>query len=392
MSKDISPTPRIVYILTKLELGGAQKICLSLMQGLRKQSVGATLISGPEGPLVTQTKEFDSVYLLESFKREVSISGIILECRNFIKIIWLLKQLKKQYGSLVVHTHSTKAGIVGRWAAFFAGIKQRVHTIHGYGFHDHQSWPAWLTIYGIELITSLITTHFICVSQKDQQTGIKLFPSFSKKNSLIRAAVDSETFSAPAIINKVDNTFIIGTVVCFKPQKNIFDLLQAFKLVHETCLQKNLPLPQLQIIGDGQLRHEIETWINHAGLNNVITLLGWRYDVATIMQSWHLFALSSLWEGLPCSIVEARLSKLPVVSYNIGGIPDVIFNNKNGYLIPPKDWRALANKIIEIIQNPSLLRELSMYNDQLDDFNNTTMINKHLMVYNNLVGNFHHSR
>ena len=109
-----------------------------------------------------------------------------------------MKKLKKQHPHLIVHTHSTKAGIIGRWAAFFAGIKKRIHTIHGYGFHAHQNKILWVSIYLIEFITSLITTHYVCVSSEDVKTGIKLFPHFSGKHSIIRAAVDWDQFFIPA--------------------------------------------------------------------------------------------------------------------------------------------------------------------------------------------------
>ena len=128
--------PHIVYILTKLELGGAQKVCLALMQHLAIKNVSTSLITGAEGVLVSEAKKFDSVYFLPSFKREVSLSAIGNELKTLWALIKLLKQLKKQHGTIIVHTHSTKAGIIGRWASFFAGITIRVHTIHGYGFHD----------------------------------------------------------------------------------------------------------------------------------------------------------------------------------------------------------------------------------------------------------------
>ena len=220
----------VVYIITKLELGGAQKVCLSLVEGLAKDdniNIQTSLVSGQQGELVDQAYKYKTIYLLPSLKREIRLSSILHEIKTFFSLISLLRKLKKQHKDLIIHTHSTKAGLLGRWAAFFARAKKRVHTVHGYGFHDYQSWPIWTSIYLCELFTSFITTHFVCVSEKDHQTGCRLFPRFKKKSSLIRAAVEDRFFLVPARRTdikpaKKQRPFVIGTISCFKPQKNLF--------------------------------------------------------------------------------------------------------------------------------------------------------------------------
>lgn len=374
----------IVYIVTKLELGGAQKVCLALMQGLTHQQFPVSLISGAEGVLVQEAQKFQSTYLLPSLKRELSLAGIFAEVKTFFTLVKILKELKKAHPFLVVHTHSTKAGIIGRWAAYFVRIPHRVHTVHGFGFHAYQSWLKWVCIFLCEYFTSFITTHFVCVSKRDQKVGAKFFPGFAKKSSIIRAAVDQQRFVSMGIRGSSygqKNTCTIGTIACFKPQKNLFDLLQAFKLVHDTCIGLGEAAPHLQIIGDGQQREQLETWIRQEKLTRAITLLGWQKDVSAWMKNWDLFCLSSLWEGLPCAIIEARLCKLPIVSYAVDGIPEVIMHGKNGLLAKPGDWRELASYMIKIIHNKELHKKLSTYQDNFYDFDNKTMVNKHLALY-----------
>src|SRR5579872_6019108 len=104
----------VLYIITKLELGGAQKVCLSLMHGLVQAGHQVSLISGNEGALVSEITSFNSVILLNSFKREVSLLNLFTELKNFFLIIKQIRRLKKIYPDLIVHTHSTKAGLVGR--------------------------------------------------------------------------------------------------------------------------------------------------------------------------------------------------------------------------------------------------------------------------------------
>ncbi|MFA5075282.1 MAG: glycosyltransferase [Candidatus Babeliales bacterium] len=383
----------VLYILTKLELGGAQKVCLSLIEGLKNKSDFVGLISGNQGALVDEVKKYDFIFLLNSFKREIGFRTLFLEFKTFFQMISKIKKLKKIFPDLIVHTHSTKAGLLGRWAAFFAGAKNRVHTVHGFGFHDYQNKFVWFIIFFLEYVTSFITKHYVCVSYNDQKIGSKLFPKFSKKSSVIRAAVDWEQFYTPAVVFRASPVaktmqdtspgtarFVIGTVSCFKPQKNLFDLLKAFKLAYTSC-----PNIFLQIIGDGVLRKPIENWIQENNMQDKIELLGWKNNVADFMKKWDLFAMSSLWEGLPCAIIEARLSRLPVLSYNIAGIPEVIIDGKNGFLVPSGDWQKLAEKIILIAKDKDLKIQMQNYPDNLNSFNNKIMVQEHLQLYKTLI-------
>ena len=389
----------VLYILTKLELGGAQKVCLSLMDGVKKSGSFSGLISGGEGVLKSEVKKFDSVFLLDSFKREISFKNLFGELKAFFKIIFHVKNLKKKYPNLIVHTHSTKAGLFGRWGALFAGVKGRVHTIHGFSFHEHQNKLFWLILFLLEWFTSLVTTHYVCVSENDRKIGSKLLPRFAKKSSIIRAAVEWEKFYTPATQVKQSfsgaiktdmhqRPFVIGTVSCFKPQKNLVDLLKAFKKMNDNLVKSNFFKQQnvlLQIVGDGVLREDIQKWIYENKLEKRIELLGWQNNVEKWMKSWDLFVMSSLWEGLPCAIVEARLCRLPVISYKISGIPEIIFDGKNGFLVAPGDWRNLANKIQMIIQDKDLWHKFKNYNDNLIDFKDKIMVQEHLKLYRQLV-------
>ncbi|MGE0206637.1 MAG: glycosyltransferase family 4 protein [Candidatus Babeliales bacterium] len=368
----------VLYIITKLELGGAQKICLSLFNNLKESNHETFLLSGKEGTLAESITQTPSIYLLDSLKREVSFWQLVTEIKNFFTVIQHIRNIKKKFPDLIVHTHSTKAGLVGRWAALFAGVANRIHTVHGFGFHPYQHKLGWLVNYFLELITSLITTHYICVSSYDVKVGIKLLPFFSKKYSIIRASVDQEKF-IPSKKTFSSQPFVFGTISCFKKQKNLFDLLYAFK----ECHSKN-PHVILEIIGDGKQREALEQWIKENNLSNAVKLHGWQTNVAQFLQQWNAFVLSSLWEGLPCAVVEARLMQLPILSYNTGGIHDVVMDGVNGYLYKPKSWQSLAHGMIALSSNNDLYRTLSAYHDQLDDFTIDTMIEKHIQLYQNI--------
>jgi glycosyltransferase involved in cell wall biosynthesis len=367
----------IVYIVTKLELGGAQKVCVSLFEQIPDHEYATFLISGNQGFLAKTIVEKQNVFLLESFKREVSIFTLVHEFKTFAALVKQLKQLRREYPTLIVHTHSTKAGLMGRFAAYIARANSIIHTVHGFGFHPFQNKIAWFIHYFLELLISFLTDHYVCVSAHDAAIGSKLLPFFKRKHSIIRAAVDDAFFLPAVRIHKKENaSFTFGTIACFKKQKNVFDLLHAFKRVHETC--NNVCL---ELIGDGHLRTAIEQWIIQHHLQHYITLHGWQDNVLPYLQRWDAFVLTSLWEGLPCAVVEARLLKLPVISYNTGGIAEIIQHEKNGLLYKPKAWRKLARGMQTLVQNKSLKENLVQQSDDFHAFSTSAMIQAHKNLY-----------
>ena len=381
---------RVIYIITKLELGGAQKVCLALHQDLAKNQIIATLVSGDEGVLVKEVAQQDHVILLKDFKREVGLKMFFSELRALYSLWRLLRYVVKKYPDIIVHTHSTKAGIMGRWAAFFAGVRHRIHTVHGFGFHDYQPFYVWIIIYCLEWITACVTTHFVCVSEKDRKEGILRLPFFEARSTIIRAAVDEEKYRVALKSSKKwheGSKIVIGSIACFKPQKNLIDLLRAFyKLKHRFPISMQSHI-FLEIIGDGEQRPLLESWITDYRMQDSVILHGWQDNVASFLHTWDIFALSSLWEGLPCAVVEARFARLPVVAYDVGGIKEIIQNGQNGYLVKPGDWRALSDRLFDLIHEQALYQKCITYADQLDTFHRTTMVQEHIKLYRSVLKN-----
>jgi len=375
--------PHIIYILTKLELGGAQKICLTLFEDMQKKGISTTLITGTQGTLLPAVRDKSNVTFLASLVRQVTLSTLRQDIACLKELVRNLRLYQQRYPQVMVHTHSTKAGILGRLAAWWVSIKV-VHTIHGYGFHEYQPAIVWWAIYGIELLLSVCTTHYICVSRTDAKTGIRLFPGFEKKHTIIRAAVDHALFTRPidqaVSFPQAPTPFIFGTISCFKPQKNLKDLIRAFAYVHT-----RMPHARFEIIGDGIQRPELEQLISEYNLSDAIVLHGWQQNVSSYVKNWHTFTLSSLWEGLPCAVIEARLLHIPVVCYDTGGINEVIVHEGNGFLVERGNWRLLAHYMLMLITSPALYYSLQTYKDDFNDFGIPTMIEDHHVVYRSLI-------
>ena len=262
--------------------------------------------------------------------------------------------------------------------------------MHGFGFNKYQNKFFIIFSYLLELFTSLITSKYICVSQLDINTGHKLFPKFKTKSKLIRAGISDNYLNNKIIknnnlkFNLNNKNYTFGTIACFKAQKNLFDLLKAFNKIIKNN-KKNINY-KLEIIGDGELKNKILDYINNNNLNNYIILHGWQEEnnIIKILANWNCFVLSSLWEGLPCSIIEARALKLPVISYNTGGIPEVIFNNLNGFLCEQNNWNKLSDYMLKISIDKNLYHKLSEHPDNLNQFSYKTMLDSHMNLYKNL--------
>jgi len=379
--------PKVVHIITRLDLGGAQKVCLLLFNGLLNDGKKAFLISGREGGYVENVIGFESVYLLRNLKHAIGLKSIWLDIKAFFNIISLLRRLKKEHPDLIVHTHTPKAGILGRWAAFFAGVKKRVHTIHGLSFNDFQIWPVRFLIKFVEFVTGFITSHFVCVSKADYQICLKFYPNFIQKSSVIYPAVDFLKFLPAKRCADFDGSnlkqkIVIGTVSCFKGLKNVDRLIEIFRKLKKDLGDKfDLAL---EVVGDGLFRKRYEQLVFEGDMEDSIKLLGWRKDVDLLMGEWDVFAFTSLKEGLPCVLVEARFVKLPVVAYEVGGISEIINHNQNGFLVKINDEDTFLKKLKLLIQDKELRKRLSLFNDDLSFFKDEYMYKKYFEIYSEI--------
>ena len=163
----------VVHIITKLELGGAQQNTLFTVAHLDRDAYKPVLISGTEGILVEEAKQLTdvNVHFLSDLVREIKP---LKDFRALVKIRRILKQIRSDVKSpkVIVHTHSSKAGILGRWAARLAGIRLIVHSVHGFSFNDYQPSLVRAFYVLLERITARMTTAFVTVSGSDREEGL----------------------------------------------------------------------------------------------------------------------------------------------------------------------------------------------------------------------------
>ena len=350
----------VVHIITKLELGGAQQNTLFTVANLERRKYEPVLISGTEGILVEDAKKLKDVkvYLVPELVREIRPFKDVI---SFLKIRRILKELKKPRSNIIVHTHSSKAGILGRWAARVAGINLIIHSVHGFSFNDYQ--PSFLRAFYIfiERVTSLVTTRFIAVSKANIEKGMAERIFSKNKAVLIRSGIDIREFQeVKGDKNKKKEELgadvrcpLVAMIACFKTQKSPLDFVKIARIVTD-----NIAEIRFLLVGDGVLRSEIEELIKKLGMDGKILLLGWRNDIPEILSCIDVLVLTSLWEGLPRVFPQAMASGVPVVATDVDGAPEAIKNGINGYLLPPKDINAMAEKVIYLIRHPEKAQEM----------------------------------
>lgn len=336
---------KIIFIITKLELGGAQKVCLELLFGLDQKEFQTQIFTSSGGFFDTQVQESHNVTFIPGLSNSLSPRGLFGNLKAAWQIYKLLSKELIHFPNLTVHTHSSAAGFFGRIAAWAAGVKHIVHTVHGFSFNPYQKIIKRFLLRQAERMCAKLSTALVFVSKRDLELAVNKLKIDKKKCYLIRACMQHWPSKPTPSKPLSGHQLTIGTVACFKPQKNLLDLLKVFLEI-----RKKLPQTRLLIVGDGQERKMLESFIEKHRLKNV-TLLGWLDNLDHFYKHIDVFALTSLWEGLPCSVVEALVRSVPVVAYEAGGISEVVLNGQNGFVVPSLDRVLFQERMLFVLNN-----------------------------------------
>lgn len=376
----------ICHIITKLELGGAQEVALYAVSHLDRTRFRAVLVAGPGGLLTEEARRLPGVQtiIVPLLGRRIHVISDLLA---FLHLIVLLRRLKPS----LVHTHSSKAGILGRWAAWFARVPLIVHTVHGFGITPVQ--PSWLQrlLILLERITGWITTHWITVAHVDARRG-RQWRLFDTNVSTIRPGIDPRPFQLP--LARADRRrfreefgigsgeYLIGTVACLKPQKAPDDVIAVAKLV---C--PRMPHARFVLIGDGELRPHLEALIEAEGLKDKVRLVGWRRDVPRAMGCFDLLLSTSRWEGLPRVMLEAAVAGLPIVATRVGGVDEAVVERDRVRLYEAGDVVGLAEGVEALLSAPAERSAQAALNERRlpTEFHIEEMVKQYQSLYDRLL-------
>ena len=359
-----SDMPHIFMVITKGDVGGAQVHVLTLMAQLKSQ-IKFTLGCGEHDFITEQAAKMGiDVIIIPHLQRAISP---VADFKCWLAMKKILKRLKPD----LVHLHSSKAGIIGRLAAKFAGVKS-LFTAHGWAFTEGVSLKQ--KCYGLvaEWLMAKIGDGIIMVSKYDYDLAHHYKIPVENKHWAVQNCISG---FGKKIIKKQNDIVRILNVGRLVDQKNQRLLIEAIAMLEQDF--------RLDIIGAGILYNELTQLIKHYKLENKVKLAGSSNDLKTYISKADIFVLSSDYEGLPLSILEAMSAGLPVVSTNVGGVNEVVCDGETGALVNRGDARALSEKLSELIEDENLRQRWGEngYQRYLQNFQSMKMCDKTLSIY-----------
>ena len=376
MGSEINSKKRVLFIITQSGEGGAQRFLYNLISRIAGR-YDIRVATGSEGgkELLDKLSGMNiEVSVLKHLKREISPKNDIRTCLE-------IRALINDYQPNSLFLLSSKAGFIGSLATIFPSKIKNLRVIYrigGWTFND--PWPKWKKKLWIQLEkTGARWKDIIIVNNKhdlNQADKLKIKPRGElilipngidpyKLDLLPRDEARVRLFEKLARysgkIFQAEN--IIGTIANFYPAKGLEFLIETAEYF------KNNDNLIFIIIGEGKERGNLEKMIKEKGLDKKVFLTGGIANAYRFMSSFDLFVLPSVKEGFPWTLIEAMAAKVPVVATRVGGVPDIIDNGKNGFIVEPKNPAALASKIKEILSNDRLSQEFSIQGHQTVLFN-----------------------
>ncbi|HBG60263.1 MAG: hypothetical protein A2Y03_05370 [Omnitrophica WOR_2 bacterium GWF2_38_59] len=379
---------KVLHIITRLDIGGSATNTIDTVARLDKSKYHVSLVSGktidPDGVIEEKLINYNMDYtFINELRREIN------PFLDIISLIKLCDHIKKGNYD-IVHTHSSKAGILGRWAAKLAGAKHIVHTPHGHVFHSYFSRLLTAVFLLVEKFTAKFTDKIITLTIKGKLEHIKYGIAKPSKFVQIYSGVDFNRISinndfSQKIKNdlKIDNDNIVfGTVTRLEPIKGNDCLIEAMAEV-----VKNIPNSLLVIVGDGAERQNLIELAESLNIIDKVRFAGFRHNKYDFINIFDIFVLSSLNEGMGRAILEAMYLKKPVIASDTGGIPELVAEGKTGMLVTPGDSNALSEAMITLAKNKEQIVDFGDSGNKLanDLFSLDTMISKIEDLYESLL-------
>lgn len=371
-------TRKIAQVITLSEMGGAQKHVLLLSSQLKEKGYDITIFAAPGGDLVENLREKNIRFTpLPQMVREINPI-------KDLKTLILLYRIFKRERFDVVHCHSSKAGLLGRIAARLAGINKIVYTVHGFVFNEPMGSLKKNIYIAIEKIGAMFGTDSIAVSQKDLDTAIDYKIGNKNKIGYIPNAI--ENVSEENLRSKADiresleiksDDFVIGTVANFYDTKGHIYLVEAVKRLYDEGFNF-----KTVFAGEGPRMEFIKE--KCVGYDNFI-FLGYRKDNLDVINSFDLFVLPSVKEGMPYVILEAMSISKPVLCTRVGAMTNMISNKENGIIVNPGVPEELYREIKWALNSREEISRIGAFGKSFvnEKYSLDAFINEVIGVYDN---------
>jgi glycosyltransferase involved in cell wall biosynthesis len=368
----------VLEVIDDASMGGGQVHVLMLAKYLNRQLFDIRVACEPNGFLADELR-----------KIEVDVLPVKMDNRFRFSTLREVVSLVRRASFNVIHTHGGTAGFWGRVAGIVSGHRPAfVHTYHGMHYLSKDSkCPRWFKT--IDRILLKYTSAVICVCSTDYKQGLMAGIVSKDKAILVPNGIEVQKFCGPkrreelrAEFDVDESTIVFGNIGRLHVQKGHEYLLQAFNSV-----ARLYPKTALWLIGDGELRGELTRLTKAFGLTNKVRFLGDRLDIPDLLAAIDVFVLPSLWEGQPISLIEAMISRKPVIASSVDGVADILTEGVNGLLVPPKDSQALADVMGKLIEDSALRSDLAEHAHKTvaDGYTATSMAAKVGEIYQDIV-------
>ncbi len=384
--KDVNKR-KILYIITKSNFGGAQKYVFDLSTNLSKNTFDSVVVSGGEGILNEKLKKAGiKTIKIKQLQRDVSILNDIIVFFNLLEII------KKERPD-VIHLNSSKIGGLGALAGRIYNLINHktkvliVFTAHGWAFNEPRSYLQKTIIKLVSWVTVLLSHKTITVSEFDYRQGI-LMPFTRNKILVVHNGISKTTLIKKNLAREIllkntntetnNKTILIGTISELHKNKGLKYAIKALKNLPEKFTKVIFV-----IIGEGEKRKSLENLIKKERLGKKVLLLGYKDNASSLLKAFDIFILPSIKEGLPYVLLEAGMAKLPVISTDTGGIPEIIDDMKSGILVRSKSPTEITESITYMLSNKTKMKEFGqeLYGKVKKEFSTEKMLKETMQIY-----------
>src|SRR3972149_322598 len=344
---------KILFIITKSEIGGAQKDVLDMATGAKNAGFAVAVASEQNSYFYETLTELGIEFIeIKNLQRSVNFA---LDAKLLFELIKIIRKEKPG----VVHLNSSKIGVLGAIAAKLARVPRVIFTAHGWAFLDpRQAWEKYAII-AVSRLTALLQDKIICVSECDKEAGLKYKIAPIEKLVAIHNGINPKALSllarkeARARLNIDEKSLAVGTIANFYKTKSLDTLvLAAISAVHLS------PSIKFVIIGDGPERIKIEELIKKYRLDGAFLLTGTMKNAGQFLKAFDIFVMPSKKEGLPYALLEAMAAKIACVASAVGGIPEIIENERNGLFLQEIDAGSTKEAISRLIKDKKTTRAL----------------------------------
>jgi len=374
---------KLFICITKSNWGGAQKYVFDIATNTPRDQFDTTVLLGEGGDLMNKLEKAGvKTILLKNSQRDINIK------KEFALLFELVRLFKKEKPD-IIHLNSSKMGGIGSLAGRIAGIKKIIFTAHGWTFNENRGFLSKILIKTLHIFTLLLCDKTISVSETTKMQIGKIFRKkiVVIKNGLREIELKNRDLARDIFYTKIlqinhkalalfsKKPVWIGTISELHSNKGLSYAIEAIAKIKNNII--------FVIIGEGEKRKELEEQIIKLGVSNKVFLVGHVDCASSYLKAFDIFVLSSITEALPYVLLEAGYASLPVTASNVGGIHEIIENNKTGLLTSPRNSEEIKNSIEYLIKNPQKAEILGNCLKQkiTKSFTQKTMLEKTFTLY-----------